>query len=157
LIGRRTFITVEKKVLIRDYSTIGINCLILGAHHDYQDPFKPYITGEVTGKPEIKIGVNCFLSAGVTVLAGINVGYGSVIGSGSLINKDIPPFSLVIGNPCKIVKTYNFEKNVWREYDDETNLEKDIISEEYYLNILKKKMPRTGPYFHAATNKMGDL
>ena len=35
---------------------------------------------------------------------GVTIGKGSVIGAGSLVNKDIPPFSIAAGNPCKVIR-----------------------------------------------------
>ena len=47
---------------------------------------------------------NVWLGANVTVLAGVTIGKNSVIGAGSVIRKNIPPNSLAVGNPCKVIK-----------------------------------------------------
>lgn len=55
------------------------------------------------GKP-ITIEDNCWIGANVLILPGVTIGENSTIGAGSVVNKDIPPNSLAVGNPCKIVK-----------------------------------------------------
>ena len=55
------------------------------------------------GKP-ITIGDNCWLASNVTVIGGVKIGSGSVIGAGSVVTRDIPPDSFAAGNPCKVIK-----------------------------------------------------
>lgn len=53
----------------------------------------------------INIGNNVWIGAGVSVLPGVNIGDNCVIGAGSVVVSDIPPFSVAVGNPCKVIKT----------------------------------------------------
>lgn len=55
------------------------------------------------GKP-INIGDNVWIGGGVTITPGVNVGDNCVIGAGSIVTKDIPPNSLAVGNPCRVVR-----------------------------------------------------
>lgn len=52
----------------------------------------------------IKIGNGCWLGGGVIVLPGVTIGDGSVIGAGSVVTKDVPPNSLAVGNPCRVIR-----------------------------------------------------
>jgi len=47
----------------------------------------------------------CWLGHGVTVLDGVTIGKGSVIGAGAVVTKDIPPYSVALGVPAKVVKS----------------------------------------------------
>lgn len=57
----------------------------------------------------IKIGNGCWLGGGVIVLPGVTIGDGCVIGGGSVVTKDIPPNSLAVGNPCRVIRKINEE------------------------------------------------
>ncbi len=53
----------------------------------------------------ISVGDNVWIGAGVSVLPGVSIGNNCVIGAGSVVVKDIPPHSIAVGNPCKVIKT----------------------------------------------------
>ena len=53
----------------------------------------------------IEIGDNVFIGYRSLILAGVKIGKGSIIGAGSIVNKDIPENSVAVGNPCKVIKT----------------------------------------------------
>lgn len=55
----------------------------------------------------ITIGNGCWLGGGVIVLPGVTIGDGSVIGAGSVVTKDIPPDSVAVGNPCRVIRQIN--------------------------------------------------
>jgi acetyltransferase-like isoleucine patch superfamily enzyme len=55
----------------------------------------------------ITIEDGCWIGGGVIILPGVTIGSGSVVGAGSVVTKDIPPNSLAVGNPCRIVRKIN--------------------------------------------------
>lgn len=87
---------------------IGEGCLfgphvqILTASHPL-DPVQRAALVEFA-KP-IVIGKNVWLGAGAIVAPGITIGEGCVIGAGSVVTKDIPAFSLAVGNPCRVKRS----------------------------------------------------
>ncbi|MEA5602809.1 acyltransferase [Nostoc sp. UHCC 0252] len=88
---------------------IGQNCLI-AAHtaiyannHNFADPTEPIKYQGVTCKG-IVIEDDCWLGHGVKVLDGVTIGRGSVIGAGAVVTKDIPPFSVAVGVPARVIK-----------------------------------------------------
>lgn len=52
----------------------------------------------------ITIGDNCWIASNVTVIGGVKIGSGSVIGAGSVVTRDIPPDVFAAGVPCKVIK-----------------------------------------------------
>lgn len=53
----------------------------------------------------VTIGDNVWICIGAIILPGVTIGADSVIGAGSVVTKDIPPRSLAVGNPCKVIRT----------------------------------------------------
>jgi acetyltransferase-like isoleucine patch superfamily enzyme len=56
---------------------------------------------------DVIIGNDVWIGQGVTILSGVTIGDGSVIGAGAMVTKDVPPYSIVAGNPGS-VKKYRF-------------------------------------------------
>ncbi|MGL6043011.1 MAG: acyltransferase [Sandaracinobacteroides sp.] len=62
------------------------------------------------------VGSNCFIGARAIILAGIRVGDNSVVGAGSVVIADVPPNSIVAGNPAKIIRS-NVATGRWGIFD----------------------------------------
>ena len=154
-IGRNNFITVGESLTIGDYFFSSCYCSILGAHHQYTDPFIPYVVAEVALESSIRIGSNVFMGAHSMVVGNVNIGFGSIIGAGSLINKDVPPLSLVVGNPGRVIRRYSLAHKKWVSADE--LIATDVIGEDEYLNMIKRKHPIMRFQYHAATERMGWL
>ena len=52
----------------------------------------------------VKIGDNCWICANVTILPGVEIGEGCVIGAGSVVTRSIPAHTLAAGNPCRVIR-----------------------------------------------------
>lgn len=55
----------------------------------------------------INVKEDCWIGFGVTILPGITIGKFSVVGAGSIVTKDIPPYSVAVGNPARVIKIIN--------------------------------------------------
>ena len=55
---------------------------------------------------DIYLGKGCCIGMRCIVMPGVTIGEGAIVGAGSLVTKDIPPYSVAIGNPAKIVKSF---------------------------------------------------
>lgn len=75
----------------------------------------------------IEIFDNVFIGCNTTILGGVKIGPNAVIGAGSVITKDVPPNSVVAGNPAKVIETFNefIEKKLKDEKNHSNN--KDIV------------------------------
>ena len=86
---------------IRDDVLIGPNVSLITAGH----PVEPSRRRAVTiGKP-IVIERNVWIAAGATIIGGVTVGENSVVAAGSVVTKDVPPNTLVGGNPAKVIRS----------------------------------------------------
>ena len=88
--------------------TIGNNCLIASqigiyaSNHLFADANCP-IWQQGSSYQKIIIEDDCWLGNGVRVLDGVTIGRGSVIGAGAIVTKDIPPYSVAVGIPAKVI------------------------------------------------------
>jgi len=60
---------------------------------------------------ECVIGNDVWIGCNSTILRGVTIGNGAVIGANSLVNKDVPPYAIVVGSPAKIIK-YRFDEEI---------------------------------------------
>lgn len=65
--------------------------------------------GPESGRP-ITIEEDCWIGGNVTILCGVTIGKGTVIGAGSVVTKDIPAESVAVGNPARVIKTIDTSK-----------------------------------------------
>ena len=61
----------------------------------------------------IKIEKNVWIGEFVSILQGVTIGEGSIIGTMSVVTKDIPPYTIAVGSPAKPIKKYNFKTKKW--------------------------------------------
>lgn len=94
----------DTEITIGDNTMIAPNVTITTATH----PVLPELREKAYQyNMPVHIGKNCWLGAGVIVLPGVTIGDNSVIGAGSLVNKDIPPDVVAVGTPCKVLRKIN--------------------------------------------------
>lgn len=80
--------------------------------HVFIDDFKePPIEGHPATKGDINIGNDVWIGEGSTIMSGITIGDGAVIATNSTVTKDVTPYSIIGGNPAKLLK-YRFDADV---------------------------------------------
>jgi maltose O-acetyltransferase len=101
----------EGKVNIGKNVFIGPNVSILTPihplRHEDRNAFFNEKTGNVTNLERaggVTIEDNCWISGSVTICGPVTIGEGCVIGAGSVVVRDIPPNSLAVGNPCRVLR-----------------------------------------------------
>ncbi len=155
-IGRRNFFSSGPLINIKDYCFTGLDCRFLGCGHNIDSPLIPYIASGLTPGDSIEVGINCWLTTNVTVMQGVTIGYGSVIGAGSIVSTDVPPFSIASGNPCQVLKRYDFKGNRWIDVRDwSEKLADNFPAETEYLMLLKDKYSSILPNVRSASRRFG--
>ncbi len=84
----------------------GRDCLIGPAVQIYDTDFHPLNQSARDAQPRkgaVRIGERVFIGTGVIICKGVTIGDGSVIGAGSVVTSDVPPHSVAVGNPCRVI------------------------------------------------------
>ena len=96
---------------VSTYPFLGIkNCGIGNVFTDRLINCKPHST-----KGDVIIGSDVWIGAGATILPGVNIGHGSVIGAKAVVSKNTPPYSVCVGNPARVIK-YRFDEDTIKNY-----------------------------------------
>ncbi len=121
---------------IKSYTSIGPNVSII-EHLHKKDNVTTYfmeknyyqskdIRKDIISKGKITIEEDVWIGANSVVLSGVKIGRGSIIGAGSIVTKNIPKYSIALGNPAKVVKMrfskdeiLNIENSKWWEWSEE--------------------------------------
>ena len=104
-IGKNVFINAccrfqdQGGIEIGDGSLIGHNTTIATLNHD----FNPDKRANLHPSP-VKIGKNVWIGSDCTILPGVEIGDGAVIGAGSVVTKNVPANSIAVGNPARVIK-----------------------------------------------------
>lgn len=143
-IGENTFfgpvikyagIAYNPKIIIHDGTIIGKNCsfaainrveigknVLFAGHvhitdhsHGYEDLTRPITPQSLTSKGPVIIEDDCWLGFSCEILSGVHIGKHCIIGARAVVTKDVPDFSIVAGNPARVIKQFNFETKKWEK------------------------------------------
>lgn len=121
IIGDGTWIGNHSSIAAIDKVEIGKNVLFAGyVHitdhsHGYENIDIPMSRQPLITKGPIIIEDQCWLGFSCEILSGVHIGRHSIIAARAVVTKDVPPYSIVAGNPARIVKQYNFETKKWEK------------------------------------------
>lgn len=99
-------VTIGKQVIIAQHVVIS------GLNHGYQAIDRPIRQQPVTALP-ILIGDECWIGANAVITAGVQIGKHSIVAAGSIVTKDVPAYTVVAGNPAKVLKQYDHAYQSW--------------------------------------------
>ena len=105
--GAYNHITCANKVVIGEYCLTGKWVTITDNSHgetDYDSLLLPPKQRDITTKGPVVIGKNVWIGDKATILPGVTIGDGAVIAASAVVTKDVPAYSVVGGNPAKIMK-----------------------------------------------------
>ncbi|GAB3255365.1 acyltransferase [Larkinella harenae] len=117
-------------VLIGDRCTVGIGSVVIGPvtigndviiaqhvvfsglNHSYEDVRQSIRAQPVVTRP-IVVEDECWIGANAVITAGVTIGRHSVVAGGSVVTRNVPPYSVVGGNPARLLKQYDASENAW--------------------------------------------
>lgn len=111
LVDCRDQVTIEKDVFA------GHDIMILTGSHDYEQFGEARKISGISKPVTIKEGA--WLGTRCIILPGVTVGEHSVVGAGAIVTKDVEPYTVVAGNPARVIKKYNKETKEWLRISDE--------------------------------------
>lgn len=104
-LGINTIVHSEKMVRIGNNILIAAFCYFIGSGSHKTDRLDvPIIAQGQEPSQGIAIEDGVWIGAGVKILDGVTVGHDSIIGTGAVVNEDIPPFSIAVGIPARVIK-----------------------------------------------------
>jgi acetyltransferase-like isoleucine patch superfamily enzyme len=114
-IGRMSTISSRNSIIIKAGVLTGPHVFISDHNHEYRNPNEfIYLQGEMGSKGDrVLIEEGCWLGTNVVVTGNVRIGKQCVIGANSVVTKDIPDYSVAVGIPAKVVKSYNFKTQKW--------------------------------------------
>ena len=113
-IGRYSHIVALKKVVIENNILIADKVYISDNIHSYEDITEPIKNQPIKFKGEVVIGENSWIGENVSII-GACIGKHCVVGSNSVVTKDIMDFSVVAGVPARYIKRYDEETKKWKK------------------------------------------
>lgn len=103
-IGCNTVISSISGVYIGRSVLIASNCYIGGGRYRHDRLDVPMMEQGLFSRGAISIGDDVWLGAGVIVLDGVSIGQGCIIGAGAVVTEDIPPYSVAVGTPARVIR-----------------------------------------------------
>jgi len=115
-IGRRSTISSRNYIELGDDVLLAPSVLIMDHNQEYSDPDSPIHAQGVTDGGRIIIERNCWLGHGSVISCSkgeLSLGRNSVVGANCVVTKSFPPFSVIAGNPARLVKRYDPDSRQW--------------------------------------------
>lgn len=116
IIGEKTIVGIGSVIIgpvtIGNNVLIAQNIVMSGLNHGYQDVDIPPSEQDVTCD-RILISDNVWIGANSVITAGVTLGKHCIIGAGSVVTKNVPEYSVAVGNPARVIKKYNSLSKHW--------------------------------------------
>lgn len=110
---RRLTIQCANKVNVGNDVLVASDVFIIDYNHGTNPLSNNYLENSLELSPGVNLEDGVWIGNNVIILGGVTIGKKSIIGAGSVVTHDIPSYSIAVGNPAKVIKTYDFEKEEW--------------------------------------------
>ena len=113
ILGQDLYIACLGEVEIGSDVLGGNHILIADTYHDYRDPDTAIRYQPMATPRPVRIGDGVLLNPSVSILPGVTIGERSSIGAGAVVTSDVPPNSVVAGNPARVIRRFDRERGEW--------------------------------------------
>jgi len=117
-IGRRSVISAKQSIKLEENVMLAPSVLIMDHNHDYSNPDEPISQQGTTGGGRIVIERNCWLGYGSVILCDsgeLVLGRNCVVGANAVVKHSFPPYSVIAGNPARLVRQYDRISGKWQK------------------------------------------
>ena len=111
-LNRETMLAAHELIEIGDHTMFANHCFVGDADHRFDDPELPITWQGFTPRGPVRIGSNVWLGKGVVVQGGRTIGDRCVVGSNSVVTKDLPTGTISAGVPAKVLREIEFKPGV---------------------------------------------
>ena len=103
--GIGAYSNIPGNVTIGENVMMGQECLMFTRNHQMKDKTRPMCLQGMEESRPIVIGNDVWIGARVTILPGVHIGNGAVIGAGAVVTKDVPAYEVWGGNPARFLRS----------------------------------------------------
>ncbi|MCB0190832.1 MAG: acyltransferase [Anaerolineae bacterium] len=110
-VGRNTYIQSScilnafvGSIIIGENCMIAPRCAFLPYNHSFADTGRPMREQPLISKGDIVLEDDVWLGVNVSIMDGVTIGRGSIVGAGSVVTSSVPPYSIVVGVPARVVR-----------------------------------------------------
>lgn len=86
---------------------MGAECWIYTSNHEFSDITRPIMEQGYQAQEPVTICDDVWIGGRVTIMPGVTIGKGSVLGACAVVTKDVEPYAIVVGNPAHVIRYRN--------------------------------------------------
>ena len=115
-IGFGSIISAKNRIHLEHDVIVGRGVLFVDHNHAYEDVHLPVVNQGITEGGTIRIGHGCWIGQGACIICPrgeLTIGHNCVVAANSVVMRSAPPYSVLSGNPARIIRQYDPQKNAW--------------------------------------------
>lgn len=113
MLGRNTLISATNRVIIGKNVLFSERIFVSDNTHHYENIDIPISRQPLSRDGFVEIGNDSWIGIGATILPNVRIGKHCVIGANSVVNSDIPDYSVAVGSPARVIRRYDSETQRW--------------------------------------------